>query len=266
MPHHRADKRGGNRTTTGKRKPEDEDTPNFGDSTQKARTIPDLFSQEKRNASQKSNQQRSLNGKRQRLDSSSGNSTSRSKSDLKTVDKMYSFADVNSSRARGVNSGTNTFRLGQGNGTMQRPAGTVNQSHPHNFTPHSGAKRIIVKNLRVTPRLDQEQYFKKVWAQLDSALTAIFNNEKPSRSLEELYRGTENVCRQGKAEDLVKNLWDHCKRHISGKVLRSLVAKSAEAENIDVLRSAEAAWSAWSSHLVCVYPVLLCWMVFAAVN
>lgn len=248
MHNHRADRRGGNRSTTGKRKPGDEEIPIYEDSPQKARTIPDLFSKEKRNTSQKSSRALSPGGKRQRLDSN--NSESRLKPELKSIDKMYSFSDTNSQPTRGSSSNPNAFRLGQTNGAMQRPAGISNSGHPHNFAPHAGAKKLVVKNLRVTPRLDQGQYFEKVWTQLDSALTAIFRNEKPSHSLEELYKGTENVCRQGNAENLVKKLLERCKRHVSGKVLRSLAAKTAEVKDIDVLRSVEAAWSAWNERVV----------------
>ncbi|KAL1956016.1 hypothetical protein VTO42DRAFT_7831 [Malbranchea cinnamomea] len=254
MQNHRGDKRGGNRSTTGKRKPEDEDTiPTDEDSTQKARTIPDLFSQGKRHAAQTSNRTLSPSGKRPRRASPSRNSSteSRDKPEAIPVAEMYNFSDK---RAGSCNNNPNAFRLGQPNGGALRPA-TTSQGHAGNFTPHSGAKRLVVKNLRVTPRLDQERYFEKVWAQLDSALTAIFNDEKPSHSLEELYRGTENVCRQGRAENLVGKLRERCEGHVIGRVLQSLKTRTTETEDIDVLKSVEAAWSAWNARLVTIRSI-----------
>jgi hypothetical protein len=123
---------------------------------------------------------------------------------------------------------------------------------PSNFTPHTGAKRIVVKNLRAAPRLNQEEYFETTWGQLDAALTAIFTETKPKHSLEELYKGVENVCRQGRARVLSKKLEVKTKDHMFGALRKALVDKSGDGDDIDMLRAVVEAWSTWNSRLVCV--------------
>jgi hypothetical protein len=262
MQHSAGDKRGGNRSTSGKRKHGNETIASYEESSQKARTIPDLFSQEKNNAgiTKPRTGVRSPSGKRTRLDDFDQNlpTGSQAKAEPIPVDEMYNFSNTETPKSGGA---TNTSRPGQTNQTNHSDAQATTASRPRpynnaqsssNFTPHSGAKKLVVKNLRVIPRLDQEKYFEKIWSQLDAALTAIFNDEKPSQSLEELYKGSENVCRQGKAADLAKKLQDRCQGHIAGKILESLLAKMAEVEEVDMLRSVEAAWRAWNARLVSI--------------
>ncbi|KAL4795958.1 hypothetical protein BDV19DRAFT_378449 [Aspergillus venezuelensis] len=137
------------------------------------------------------------------------------------------------------------------NSALQSRPGNV-PAHQGNFTPHTGAKRLVVKNLRTGPRLNQDSYFDKVWGQLDSALSAIFGGGKPAISLEELYKGAENVCRQGRAAELSKRLQERCRGHVTGKLHGSLVEKAQMASNVDTLRSAVEAWKVWQSMLVTV--------------
>ncbi|KAL5343112.1 Cullin family-domain-containing protein [Aspergillus crustosus] len=125
-------------------------------------------------------------------------------------------------------------------------------SHQSNFTPHTGAKRLVVKNLKTGTRLNQDSYFDKVWGQLDAALSAIFNGGKPDVSLEELYKGAENVCRQGRAAVLSKRLQGRCRDYVTGKLHDSLVDKAQAGSNIDTLRSVVGAWKLWQSMLVTV--------------
>ena len=78
-----------------------------------------------------------------------------------------------------------------------------------------GPKKLIVKNLKPTPRHDPEKYFNQVWGQVDTALTTIFAEDTAKYSLEELYRGVENVCRQNWAAELSKRLRTRCTEHIT---------------------------------------------------
>ncbi|PKY03551.1 cullin-4B [Aspergillus campestris IBT 28561] len=125
-------------------------------------------------------------------------------------------------------------------------------SRQSNFTPHTGAKKLVVKNLRTGPRLNQDSYFDKVWGQLDDALTAVFDGGKPATSLEELYKGAENICRQGRAAVLAQRLQDRCREHVSGKLRESLVAKAGGGTSVDALRAVVESWAAWQSKLVTV--------------
>lgn len=118
------------------------------------------------------------------------------------------------------------------------------------FKTHQGAKKLVVKNLRTTPRFDPEQYFKRVWDQLDAALTTIFGNEKSNHSLEELYKGAENLCRQGRAPELYARVRARCESHLVGQVVEELAGKSSQLSNVDLLSSYLEAWRTWSGRLV----------------
>ncbi|KAL4957715.1 Cullin family-domain-containing protein [Aspergillus filifer] len=159
---------------------------------------------------------------------------------------MYTFSDAGS-KAGAAGAGGPVLS----NSALQSRPGNV-PAHQGNFTPHTGAKRLVVKNLRTGPRLNQDSYFDKVWGQLDSALSAIFSGGKPVISLEELYKGAENVCRQGRAAELSKRLQERCRGHVTGQLHGSLVEKAQMASNIDTLRSVVEAWKVWQSMLVTV--------------
>lgn len=129
----------------------------------------------------------------------------------------------------------------------RKPNGIV---RPSNFTPHTGAKRLVVKNLRKTSRASQDQYFDQVWQQLDAALNAIFTHNKVPNSLEELYRGVENLCRQDRAPEVYNRLCERCEQYVSGKLKEPLVSQARIADDIDVLRAVVGAWSTWNAQLV----------------
>lgn len=124
-------------------------------------------------------------------------------------------------------------------------------ARPNNFSPYTGARKLVVKNLRSGPRLDQESYFDKVWSQFDAALTAIFEGRKPESSLEELYKGGENVCRQDRSALLAKNLRGRCKDFVNGSLRQNLVSRAKGSTDVDTLRAVVEAWSSWSTKLVC---------------
>jgi hypothetical protein len=145
----------------------------------------------------------------------------------------------------------NNARSGRGpTGPETGPSASHAHARQNNFTPHTGARKLVVRNLRKEPRLDQDSYFDKVWAQLDAALTAIFDNKTPDNSLEELYKGGENVCRQDRADLLAKNLRRRCKDFVDGKMRQSLLEKAKSTSDVDTLRAVMEAWDSWHSKLV----------------
>ncbi|KAI4173912.1 MAG: hypothetical protein LQ343_002680 [Gyalolechia ehrenbergii] len=129
---------------------------------------------------------------------------------------------------------------------QQKPVGMATSSDTGVDT---GPKKLVVKNLRKTPRSDPEKYFNDVWAKLDSALSAILSNEKVSYSNEELYRGSENLCRQGRAAPLFKTLCEKCKQGISNQFQKPLVSQALELDDIGILRANIEAWDAWNVRL-----------------
>lgn len=164
-------------------------------------------------------------------------------------DEMYNFSSGESKTLE---------TLGQSSGVATTTTTRMNyQSYnvptrQSNFTPHTGPKRLIVKNLRTGSRLNQDAYFDKVWAQLDSALTAIFKGDKPEASLEELYKGAENLCRQGRAAILAKKLQDTCRDHVTGKLRDTLLNRATDDSNTDTLRAVIETWTTWRSRLITV--------------
>lgn len=117
-----------------------------------------------------------------------------------------------------------------------------------NYVPLMGAKKLVVKNFRRTPAVSPDEYCTRIWNQLDVALSAIFKCEKIS--LEELYRGVENVCRQERAPVLARKLEDRCKEHVSKTLKTSLIRETADHSATDTLIAVTNTWKTWESQLV----------------
>ncbi|KAL8829981.1 MAG: hypothetical protein Q9170_005938, partial [Blastenia crenularia] len=146
----------------------------------------------------------------------------------------------------------NHIDLTHGNGpatmttVVKKPVGMARSSEN---TADSGPKRLVVKNLRKTPRSDPEEYYNQASSKLEAALTAIINNKKVLHSNEELYRGAENLCRRGRAPALFKTVCEKCRQGISSEFEKPLEAKASKLDDIDVLRALVAAWDEWSARL-----------------
>ena len=126
---------------------------------------------------------------------------------------------------------------------------SVSQRHPTNFGAHSGTKKLVVKNFRTTSNANPDRYYNNVCSQLDNALSAIFRHEKIS--LEELYRGVENVCRQDRAPALYLKLKERCKTHAAVDLGAPLVeAATNGTDAVDLLREVLKAWATWKDELV----------------
>ncbi|KAJ5107140.1 hypothetical protein N7456_003815 [Penicillium angulare] len=138
------------------------------------------------------------------------------------------------------------------NASAKSQAFSANNTRQTNFNPNVGAKKLVVKNLRTGPRANHEPYFDKIWAQLDGALTDIFEGKQPSVSLEELYKGAENICRQDRATLLAKKVQDRCMGYVSGKLRDHLVTRTGGGNDVDTLRAVIDAWSSWHSKLITV--------------
>lgn len=115
-------------------------------------------------------------------------------------------------------------------------------------------KRIIVKNLRDTPRSDPKQYLENTFKGIDEALTALFKDGQPSWSNEELYRGAENLCKLGMAKELWKIVQESCKKHVAEDFRANLVARAQEG-NVEVLEAVLDAFTTWNAQRVCFCPV-----------
>lgn len=158
---------------------------------------------------------------------------------------MYSFPSKYENKKNAVVDLTKSPRA-------RRPssAAAANNLHKNNFNPNAGAKKLIVKNLRPQSSWDANKYFDETWQQLDSALTTIFSAAPVDFSMEDMYRGVENLCRQGRARDVYQKLAERCRSHINDTVKRSLLSKNRHG-NVEVLQDVLAAWSSWNSQIVC---------------
>jgi cullin-4 len=114
---------------------------------------------------------------------------------------------------------------------------------------NSGPKRLVVKNFKPTRKVDPRVFLDQTWEKIEKALETIFRQGDVDFSLEELYRGVENVCRQNMARDIKDRLIAKCKDYVGGS-LKAMVSDSLGRPNIDVLRATLQAWVLWNSQMV----------------
>ncbi|KAF1938487.1 Cullin-domain-containing protein [Clathrospora elynae] len=115
-----------------------------------------------------------------------------------------------------------------------------------NMHANTGPKRLLVKNFKPTRKVDPTAFLDQTWGKLEKALDTIFRQGDIDFSLEELYRGVENVCRQNMAKDVKERLIAKCKDYVGGS-LKAKVKESLGRTNVDVLRATLQAWAVWNS-------------------
>jgi len=159
-----------------------------------------------------------------------------------------------SGRMAGAGAAQNLFSAGKGKrpevmmDLTRRPAGPGAA-----FQPHTGAKTLVIKNLRAassTRAADVERYYERTWADLQAALRAVFASRPPALPLERLYRGVEDVCRDGQAEKLFRMLRDMCEAHLNEHILSMILAEAKGLDDVDVLRIVLRLWATWSKQSV----------------
>ncbi|KAL2048138.1 hypothetical protein N7G274_000049 [Stereocaulon virgatum] len=129
---------------------------------------------------------------------------------------------------------------------MKRKA---NNARPSNITTHTGPKKIMVKGLKKVSRPHPDEYYNRVWGQLDTSLSAIFSEQKLPYSMEELYRGVEIVCKQDRGPALYKKLCEKCTRDISSRVKEPLLQTADISSAVEVLDAVVQAWATWSKQM-----------------
>lgn len=138
--------------------------------------------------------------------------------------------------------------MGRAQGINSRPK-VVDLTRPSNFQPNTGAKKLVIKNLRTTSRQDADEYYSRTWGELDNTLTAIFERESPKSPLEVLCRGVEALCRRGMAEKLFGHVRDRCKAYLE-KGLLPRIEREAGSSNIEALRTVHIYWTVWNQQAV----------------
>jgi cullin-4 len=127
--------------------------------------------------------------------------------------------------------------------------GVVDLTRPSNFQPHTGAKRLVIKNLRISSRKDTDEYYIRTWADLDAALTSVFNREPTSSPLEVVCRGVEHTCKRGRSEQLAAHLKDRSKAYLE-KELLPVIERESGSSNVEALRAVYKFWTVWNEQSV----------------
>lgn len=199
----------------------------------KQKTIQDLFSTTK--LAEPPSQ------KRQKLSNDSSPATYQ---EILPATSMYSFPARNKQNTTNVIDLTDSPTASPSPRKPSRPA-------RNSYNPNLGAKKIIVKNLRTAPSSNPQQYFEQTWQKLDVSLDSIFCTKQIPYSMEELYKGAENVCRQGYSADLCARLEE--KAQIYAGTLQNLLLKNINSASAEVLQGVVNAWSTWSKQMVSIW-------------
>ncbi|RDA85469.1 hypothetical protein CP532_0008 [Ophiocordyceps camponoti-leonardi (nom. inval.)] len=116
---------------------------------------------------------------------------------------------------------------------------------PSTLQPYSGARKLVIKNLRTASTRDGnaqlEDYYVRTERELGAALDAIFAGNRPAVPLERLYRGVEDMCRKGAADEVYKMLVKRMETHLQTVVLPRIKLSGTE-----VVRSFLAEWNKWN--------------------
>jgi cullin-4 len=120
--------------------------------------------------------------------------------------------------------------------------------------PRGGAKKLVVKNLKTNTNWDSKAYLEKIWGQLDAALAVIFKDGQNTFSKEDLYRGVENVCRQGGASTLFSRLEQRCRMHVEQDMRQPLLEKAGD-DNIAILKAVLMEWKRWKEQMVTIRAI-----------
>ncbi|KAH7313419.1 Cullin family-domain-containing protein [Stachybotrys elegans] len=119
---------------------------------------------------------------------------------------------------------------------------------PSAFQPHVGAKKLVIKNLRKPDGRDTrvEEYYARTEKDLEEAIQAILSSRRPAVPLEKLYRGIEDICRNGNADKLCRMMKGRIEAHLQREVLPR-IDRAAGTSNVAVLRNVLAEWKTWNS-------------------
>jgi len=128
---------------------------------------------------------------------------------------------------------------------------------------------LVVKNLRPATQIDPRQYLEETWGKLDKALDIIFTSDGAQTngriggvnggapfSMEQLYRGVENGCKQGFAADLCGKLEEKSRKHVV-RDFREPLGDGGQSEGgiQGVLRETLQAWKVWMGQVKIVKQI-----------
>lgn len=147
---------------------------------------------------------------------------------------MYTFASR--SQPSGV------IDLTQDKAAISKPA---NGMRPFGQIGSNTPKRLVVKNLRTTPKVDPTEYFERKWKEQSAAIDSLFSGGDVKIMLEELYKATEHICRQGRAAELFERLRHKCTTYMTDVVRPHLVQACQTKSGTEALQAFVDAWTLW---------------------
>ncbi|KAL8371584.1 hypothetical protein RB595_001402 [Gaeumannomyces hyphopodioides] len=133
----------------------------------------------------------------------------------------------------------------------------TNHRPPAGFQPHAGPRKLVVKNLRTTPRPSDpvvQDYYRRALDDLDAALAEVFRERRPRLPLDRLYRAVEDICRNGEAAALYNMLRQRCEAYLQDVVLPKIKAEGA-ASSLQMLSTVHRHWEEWSAQSTTVRSI-----------
>lgn len=162
------------------------------------------------------------------------------------VEKPRSTADMYTFASRPRPSGNGVVDLTETKTAVSKP---LNGTRLFGQIGQGGPKRLVVKNLRTTPKVDPNEYFERKWREQAAALDSLFQGGDVKILLEELYKATEHICRQGRAAELFSRLKGKCTVHLNDIVRPQLVQVCKSQGGIPALQAFVDAWMLWQKQL-----------------
>ena len=133
-------------------------------------------------------------------------------------------------------------------------------SQKHTLSPQTPlrpqTRKITIKNLKATPDSVPAAYFQQTKDKLQRAINTILLEGTLTDSLEELYRGVENLVRENKGAELYQMLRLSCQTFVA-ETMKPNVEKGIVGSvgiggdgGIRAVECTEGAWGKWTSQLV----------------
>ena len=118
-------------------------------------------------------------------------------------------------------------------------------------------RKITIRNLKTTPESVPAPYFQQTACKLQRAVNTILTEGNLVDSLEELYRGVENLVRENKGGELYAMLQESCQTFVVG-TMKSNVENGIQGSvglggdgGVRAVECIESCWAKWISQLVC---------------
>ena len=117
-------------------------------------------------------------------------------------------------------------------------------------------RKITIKNLKTTPDSVPAAYFQQTTCKLQRAVTTILTEGNLVDSLEELYRGVENLVRENKGGELYAMLQENCRTFVA-ETMKNNVERGITGSvgiggdgGVRAVECIESSWAKWTSQLV----------------